>query len=315
MSSLIDFFLNSSTSVVQLDTFELSHPSFTKTYRFVRNAIAGVTVTLEDATVKTFDYYPARVVPTGSKNDLDQTLEITFGDLGQILPQELDRIIASRVPPFYLGALLGAWVDNTGQLVVPPFLIANGGWFYAPSNATHLQMGINDSFFFDNNNSFSVSVNGAASVAVGPFERTWTYTAGVLNVDYPYSPTSSGPARSVVVTPGSLVHVTVTGGVSVFGGGLIHDGYGDPSQPNAGPGLFVKLEPGPGSDIKPILKYRTYRSDLLTEPLEGPLTFEVNSITFQKEGATLQCSASRLNLNTTGEIYTMDRFPMLRGFL
>jgi hypothetical protein len=315
MPSPATFFLNSGSNVVQLDLIELAHPNFTKTYRIVRNAVAGVTVTLEDTTVKTFDYYPVRLVPTGSKNDLDQTLEVTFGDLGTILPQELDRIIRAKTPPFFTGALLGAWVDNTAQMVLPPFLIAQGGWFYVPANATHLQMGINDSFFFDNNGSFAVSVNGAAPVSVGPFERTWTYTAGVLNDAYPYSPTSTGPPRSVVVTPGSLIKITVSGGTSVFAGGFVHDGFGDPTVPNAGPGLFVELEPGPGSIIKPTLTYRVYRSDDLTAPLDGPFLFQVNNIAFQKDGATLQCSASRLNQNTTGELYSMDRFPMLRGFL
>lgn len=164
MSDYSQFFLNSSSHVVQLELLEISHPDFSKVYRIVRNAVAGVTVTLEDASSHTFDYYPCKITPTGSANDLDQKLDLQFGDLGEVLPMELDRVT----------------------------------------------------------------------------ER--------------------------------------------------------PS-------------------IKPILKYRTYRSDDLTTPLFGPQKFEISNITFKKEGALMQATAARLNLNTTGEVYTLDRFPMLRGFL
>lgn len=164
------FFLNSGSNIVQLELIEISHPLFSQIYRLVRNAIAGVTVTLEDATIQTFSYYPLKITPSGSYNDMDQTLQVQFGDLGQILPMELDRLI---------------------------------------------------------------------------------------------------PA------PGVL----------------------------------------PGTVIKPTLLYRTYRSDDLSGPLSGPFKFTIDNISFQKEGATMQCSAARLNLTATGELYSMDRFPMLRGFL
>lgn len=170
MSNYSQFFLNTSSSVVQLELLEISHPNFSQVYRIVRNAINGVTVHHEDASVHAYTYYPVKIVPTRNANDLDQTLEITFGDLGQVLPMELDRM-------------------------------------------------------------------------------------------YP------------------LV------------GGL------------------------PGTFVKPTIKYRTYRSDDLTAPLAGPLRFLINNIAFVKEGATLECSAPRLNLSATGELYSMQRFPMLKGFL
>jgi hypothetical protein len=164
MSNYSQFFLNSSSHVVQLELLEISHPDFSQVYRIVRNAINGVTVTLEDASSHTFDYYPVKITPTGSSNDLDQKIELQFGDLGEILPMELDRVL----------------------------------------------------------------------------ERPST---------------------------------------------------------------------------KPTLLYRTYRSDDLTAPLFGPQKFQINMITFKKEGALMEATAARLNLNTTGEVYTMDRFPILNGFL
>jgi hypothetical protein len=164
MSVYSEFFFNSATGVRELELIQLSHPSFSKTYYLVRNQPpAGLTVTLEDAAVQHFDYYPMEITPTGANTDLDQTMQISFGDLGQLLPQELDRL--------------------------------------------------------QNDDTFKV---------------------------------------------------------------------------------------------KPILLYRSYRSDVLTSPMTGPIKFDVLSIAFIKTGVTLNVAAPRLNLNKTGEAYNLDRFPALR---
>jgi hypothetical protein len=70
-----------------------------------------------------------------------------------------------------------------------------------------------------------------------------------------------------------------------------------------------------GFTEKPIVKYRTYRSDLLTTPLYGPVKLEIKEFAFNREGAKFTAKAPSLNINQTGEIYTLNRFPMLRGFL
>lgn len=92
MSTYSEFFLNSQSSIVQLDCLEISHSAFAQTYYVVRNATRGVTVTHEDATVHTYDYYPFRASLTGPRDDLDHILRIEFGDLGEILPAEIDAI-------------------------------------------------------------------------------------------------------------------------------------------------------------------------------------------------------------------------------
>lgn len=166
MTDYAEFFLNSKSSVVQLETIEISHPNFTQTYRVVRNAVEGITATLEDSQVVDFVYYPLNIESSGVKDDLDQILKITLGDLGEILPTELDQV-----------------ASNSG-----------------------------------------------------------------------------------------------------FG-------------------------------TKPIIKYRIYRSDDLTRPLFGPITLEVSSFGFTAEGVTFEAGAPSININKTGEIYTLERFPMLRGFL
>ncbi len=166
MTDFAEFFLKSKSSVVQLETLEISHPDFTKVYRVVRNAVQGVTVALENGSSATFDYYPLAIENAGVRDDLDQALTINLGDLGEVLPKELDEIAS------------------------------NGG----------------------------------------------------------------------------------------FG-------------------------------TKPTVIYRTYRSDDLTRPLFGPVTLEVTSFAFNREGSTFEAKAPSLNVNKTGELYKLDRFPMLRGFL
>lgn len=160
------FFFNSPASVIQLELLEISHPNFSQTYRIVRNAVAGVTVTHEDASVKNYVYYPARIKANGAKDDLDSSIQIDLGDLGDTFPNEVDRI---------------------------------------------------------------ASANG-------------------------------------------------------FG-------------------------------TKPIVKYRTYRSDDLSQPLTGPLTLEVKQFSHNGDGLSFEASAPRANVNKTGETYSIDRFSMLRGFL
>lgn len=162
-----EYFLNSRSSVVQLECIEISHPGFTKTYRLVRNAVKGVTVTLETGGTAFFEYYPMKLLPQSAKSDLDHSISLTFGDLGEVLPQELDAVM-----------------------------------------------------------------------------------------NYPK-----------------------------------------------------------GMDIKPIVRYRVYRSDDLSSPIYGPLRLEVDSFTFNKTGSAFEAKAASLNLTSTGEIYSLTRFPALRGFL
>lgn len=90
--SYSEFFLGSSSSVVQLELLEISHPNFTQTYRKVRNHKDGVTVTLETSSQATFDYYPMRVTGVGLRENLDYGIRVDLGDLGEILPEELDNV-------------------------------------------------------------------------------------------------------------------------------------------------------------------------------------------------------------------------------
>jgi hypothetical protein len=96
MSDSSEFFLNSGAGVVLLDCFEISHSLFTQTYYVVRNAPNGVTVTHEDSTTHAYEYYPLQCTKGGSGTNLEQSISVQFGDLGEILPKELDLIRAGN---------------------------------------------------------------------------------------------------------------------------------------------------------------------------------------------------------------------------
>jgi hypothetical protein len=166
MSAYSEFFLKSKSSVVELECLTINHVSFSTAYCIVRNATNGVTVKHEDGVSYLYTYYPLAITKLGSRGDLDQGLRISFGDLGEIIPNEIDSITSA----------------NT------------------------------------------------------------------------------------------------------FG-------------------------------IKPVVEYRTYRSDNLESPMFGPLRLEIKSFSFTREGSTFEASAPELNINKTGELYKIDRFYPLRGLL
>src|ERR1044072_7376549 len=96
MSAYSEFFLNSNSSVIQLDCLEISHSAFSQTYYVVRNASLGVTVIHETGVEHDYVYYPMRLSLSGPRDDLDHILKVQFGDLGELVPAELDAIRATN---------------------------------------------------------------------------------------------------------------------------------------------------------------------------------------------------------------------------
>jgi len=93
----IEFFLNCSASVVELELLEVSHPAFTggtdvggTMYKIVRNAKSGVVYN-----GNTFIYYPFILSKGSRSQDLDYSLDISFGDLGEITTTEIKNIVDS----------------------------------------------------------------------------------------------------------------------------------------------------------------------------------------------------------------------------
>ncbi len=67
-------------------------------------------------------------------------------------------------------------------------------------------------------------------------------------------------------------------------------------------------------NVRPVAKFRTYRSDDTTQPLFGPLTLEISKVTTSEDGSSFECHAPLLNNSRTGILYTRDQFPMIQGF-
>lgn len=166
MSDLTEFFLGSPSAVAELECIDITHPDFTRDYHIVRNHMAGVTVTLETLVERTYTFYPLIVKPTGFRDDMEQGFQVILGDLGDLLPMELQAVKLA------------------------------------------------DSF-----------------------------------------------------------------------------------------------------SVHPEFTYRSYRSDDLSQPLFGPVKLEIRKVKQTSEGATFLAQAPRMNDSRTGELYRLDRFPMLRGLL
>lgn len=118
MSLFSEYFLNSRTTVVQLELIEISHPNFSQVYRIVRNAPNGVTVDLAlDELGVEFTYLPCAIESLGARDDLDAAIRVDLGDLGEIIPDEMDLIAAAggnMVKP-----ALRYWVFRSDQLDAP----------------------------------------------------------------------------------------------------------------------------------------------------------------------------------------------------
>lgn len=71
-----------------------------------------------------------------------------------------------------------------------------------------------------------------------------------------------------------------------------------------------------GMNTRPTLVYRAFRSDDLDAPIAGTVrTLEIASVTTTREGASFEAQAPELNQSRTGTLYSVEDFPMLRGFL
>lgn len=91
------FFLNRKVDIYQLECIELSHPSFLNIYRVVRNDDRGVYVQHKEGGGQVFyEYLPMSIQRSGMLGDLDQTLTVSVSGLGDILPDELERVLEGQ---------------------------------------------------------------------------------------------------------------------------------------------------------------------------------------------------------------------------
>jgi hypothetical protein len=116
--SYINFFLNSPAAVRELELLAISHPNFTQIYRVVRNKVGGVDATI-DVGVRHFDYYPLAIQSKGTRADMDYSLQITLGDLGDIIETEMDAVAAAD--GWMTRPTVRYWTFRSDDLSVPLF--------------------------------------------------------------------------------------------------------------------------------------------------------------------------------------------------
>lgn len=69
-----------------------------------------------------------------------------------------------------------------------------------------------------------------------------------------------------------------------------------------------------GTEEKIVVVYREYLSDDLTEP-QAVAVLEAEGVTYTRGFASISAIVPKCNITRTGELYTLKRIPMLRGFL
>ena len=90
-----DFHLDSSPSIASLETLEVTHSLWPTPIRIVTNHEDGVEATLETGETVYFEFAPLLINNGTTSDDLDQNLNITLGDLGEIVPPLIKQIRAS----------------------------------------------------------------------------------------------------------------------------------------------------------------------------------------------------------------------------
>lgn len=83
---------------VRLECIEIYHPDFSRVYRFVRNHAQGVTVRHENGEWCEYDYLPITVQPAKSSDNLQQAFTIGIGDVGDVMPYEIQRLRNGNYP-------------------------------------------------------------------------------------------------------------------------------------------------------------------------------------------------------------------------
>lgn len=90
MSDYMSFFLNAKGGLIRIDCIEISHPSFSKVFRFVRNIPGGISVKHEDSVDYQYTHEYFELNRSNVTADLDQTVKITFADYKDELKLEVE---------------------------------------------------------------------------------------------------------------------------------------------------------------------------------------------------------------------------------
>lgn len=90
-----DFFFGAPSSTAELVTLEISQPDFSHVWRIQKNYRDGFWARLETGEQVFFQYVPMVLKHMEDRGDLDFGVSVTLGDLGEILPEEIQRARAA----------------------------------------------------------------------------------------------------------------------------------------------------------------------------------------------------------------------------
>jgi hypothetical protein len=105
MTAYHEYFFGSAPAVAQLELMEITHPRFSQVFRIVRNTDQDELTELDAAGNNKrgvivlheggdgpyeYEYLPVAITKIGTGNDLDQILKVDIGDLGSVIPAQID---------------------------------------------------------------------------------------------------------------------------------------------------------------------------------------------------------------------------------
>lgn len=96
--SEINYWLKGSSKQIRIECVEITHPSFSKHYRFTRNAMNGVRAKDEQGVWRDYEYLPLSITASRAASDLEQGFTIAIGDVGEIMSLEIDRLRNGQYP-------------------------------------------------------------------------------------------------------------------------------------------------------------------------------------------------------------------------
>lgn len=87
----VDFFFGAPLSTAELLTLQISQPDFSKVWYFQVHFREGFWAGLESGEQVFFEYVPFALKLLEDRGNLDFGMTVTLGDLGEILPDEIQR--------------------------------------------------------------------------------------------------------------------------------------------------------------------------------------------------------------------------------
>lgn len=107
MTDYTAFFLDNSGGVMQLECLEISHPSFSQIFRYVRNDQDGLIIN-----GAMYKYQPMSIQRANVTNDLEQKLSVTIADIEDELMSVMRNIRSSAYPRVKPKAVLKIFRDD-----------------------------------------------------------------------------------------------------------------------------------------------------------------------------------------------------------